>query len=179
MKEVRRNQGQFRATIFWRDVREVGVAAFLTWLFLHWGIRDHDWSLDLVAFGCFFVGAFIVVDRLIQHQHRPVMNDSLHACIESSLHQVNHQIWLLKNVFWWYLLPIETRPRRFHREASVAGTPCRTANDDRLAGLCVVLRRNVLGHLLAEPVRRAEKFGTAPAGTGNAAGRNRNRDRQI
>jgi 4-hydroxybenzoate polyprenyltransferase len=22
------------------------------------------------------------------------------------LFQVNHQIWLLKNVFWWYLLPI-------------------------------------------------------------------------
>ena len=20
--------------------------------------------------------------------------------------QVNHQIWLLKNIFWWYLLPI-------------------------------------------------------------------------
>jgi CubicO group peptidase (beta-lactamase class C family) len=108
MKEVRHNQGQFRGTIFWRDVREVGVAAFLTWLFLHWGIRDQDWSLDLLALGCFFVGTFIVVDRLIQHQRRPVMNDSLHACIELSLAQVNHQIWLLKNVFWWYLLPIET-----------------------------------------------------------------------
>jgi CubicO group peptidase (beta-lactamase class C family) len=108
MKEVRRNQRQFRGTIFWRDVREVSVAAFLTWLFLHWGICDHDWSLCLVASGCFFVGAFIVVDRLIQHQRRPMMNDSLHGCIASSLHQVSHQIWLLKNVFWWYLLPIET-----------------------------------------------------------------------
>jgi CubicO group peptidase (beta-lactamase class C family) len=108
MKEVRRNQGQFRGTIFWRDVREVGVAAFLTWLFLHWGIRDHNWSLYPVAFGCFFVGAFIVVDRLIQHQRRPMMNDSLHGCIESSLTHINHQIWLLKNVFWWYLLPIES-----------------------------------------------------------------------
>ena len=37
-----------------------------------------------------------------------MMNDSLHGCIASSLHQVSHQIWLLKNVFWWYLLPIET-----------------------------------------------------------------------
>jgi len=75
---------------------------------LRWGIRDHDWSLYLLAFGCFFVGAFIVVDRLIRHRHRPVLNDSLHACVESSLSQVSHQIWLLKNVFWWYLLPIET-----------------------------------------------------------------------
>jgi CubicO group peptidase (beta-lactamase class C family) len=107
MKEVRRNQRQFRATIFWRDVREVGVAAFLIWLFLHWGIRDHNWSLYLVAFSCFFVGAFIIVDRLIQYQRRPVVSENLLTCAESSLAQVNHQIWLLKNVFWWYLLPIE------------------------------------------------------------------------
>ncbi|MGB7746079.1 MAG: RNA polymerase sigma factor [Verrucomicrobiia bacterium] len=25
---------------------------------------------------------------------------------EASLIQVNHQIWLLKNIFWWYLLPV-------------------------------------------------------------------------
>ena len=26
--------------------------------------------------------------------------------MESSLAQVEHQIWLLRNVFWWYLLPL-------------------------------------------------------------------------
>jgi hypothetical protein len=45
LKEVRRNQQHFRATIFWRDAREVGVAAFLTWLFLRWAVRDGEWSL--------------------------------------------------------------------------------------------------------------------------------------
>ncbi len=107
MKEVRHNQRQFLGTIFWRDVREVGTAAFLTWLFFHWGLRDHDWSMDLLAMGCFFVGSFIVVDRLLQYRRRPKMNDSLHAWVESSLSQVSHQIWLLKNVFWWYSLPID------------------------------------------------------------------------
>ena len=43
---------------------------------------------------------------LLQRRKQPVSNDSLKTCIESSLLQVNHQIWLLKNVFWWYLLPI-------------------------------------------------------------------------
>ena len=81
MKEVRRNQGQFRRTIFWRDAREVGVAAFLTWLFLRRGIHDHDWSLYLVAFGCFFVGTFIVVDRLIRHQRRPAFTNGLSQTI--------------------------------------------------------------------------------------------------
>jgi membrane protein YdbS with pleckstrin-like domain len=26
--------------------------------------------------------------------------------VESSLAQVEHQIWLLRNVLWWYLLPL-------------------------------------------------------------------------
>jgi CubicO group peptidase (beta-lactamase class C family) len=27
------------------------------------------------------------------------------SCIKNSLTQVEHQIWLLRNIFWWYLLP--------------------------------------------------------------------------
>jgi len=105
LKEVRRNQRNFRATIFWRDAREVGVAALMTWLFLHWAIRDRVWPLYLLALACFGVGAFMVVDRLMQRRKQPALNVSLKACVESSLFQVNHQIWLLKNVLWWYLLP--------------------------------------------------------------------------
>ncbi|MEJ0090971.1 MAG: hypothetical protein WDM80_14665 [Limisphaerales bacterium] len=108
MKEVRRNQQQFWRTIFWRDAREVGVAALLTWLFLDRAIRHHDWSLYPLSLDCLFVGVYIVVDRWIQHRRRPVMNDAIQSCIQSSLAQVNHQIWLLKNIFWWYLLPIES-----------------------------------------------------------------------
>ena len=106
LNEVRRNQRQFRATIFWRDVREVGACAVMAVGFWVWGIRWQWWSLYLLSFGCFFVGAFFLVDRRIQKRKQPVKNDSLQACIQNSLFQVNHQIWLLKNVFWWYLLPI-------------------------------------------------------------------------
>jgi hypothetical protein len=107
MKEVRRNQLQFRATIFWRDVREAGGSAIMAWLFLHWAIRDREWALYLLSFCCLAVGAFFLVDRWIQRRKRPAMNESLQACIEASLCQVDHQIWLLKNVFWWYLLPFQ------------------------------------------------------------------------
>ena len=106
LKEVRRNQQQFRTTIYSRDVREVGVCALMTALFLGWGLRWHWWSLYLLSFCCFFVGAFFLVDRLLQRRKQPVRNDPLQACIQDSLLQVNHQIWLLKNIFWWYLLPI-------------------------------------------------------------------------
>jgi hypothetical protein len=130
LKEVRRKQKQFRATILWRDVREVGVAAFMTWLFLHWAIRDREWSLYLLALACFGVGTFMLADRWLQRKKRPITNDSVRACIEASLVQVNHQIWQLKNVFWWYLLPIQVGL------AALIGSVLWQA---RLAGLAVIM----------------------------------------
>jgi len=52
------------------------------------------------------VGVYIIVDRLAQKKTQPAFNGTLKGCIEASLAQVNHQIWLLKNIFWWYLLPL-------------------------------------------------------------------------
>jgi len=106
LKLVRRDQKQFWRTILWRDMREVGVAYFLTWYFFHRGLHNHAWTDCLVGFACFGVGSFMVVDRLLQRRKQPATSDSLTACVEASLHQVNHQIWLLRNVFWWYLLPL-------------------------------------------------------------------------
>jgi len=106
LKEVRRNQQHFRATIFWRDVREIGAAVLLALYFAHRGLRNGDWTDCLVGLSCLGVGLFMVVDRLRQRKKKPATNDSLRAWVETSLHQVNHQIWLLRNVFWWYLLPI-------------------------------------------------------------------------
>jgi hypothetical protein len=105
LKEVRRNQQQFWATIFWRDVREVGVAFLGTLFFSYHGLRHHDWTDFLVGFACFGVGAFMVIDRLLQRKKQPAQNDSIKDCVQSSLHQVNHQIWLLRNILWNYLLP--------------------------------------------------------------------------
>src|ERR1019366_5091718 len=106
LKEVRRNERSFLTTILWRDVREVGVAFLLTWYFTQRGLRNDAWTDCLVGLACFGVGAFMLVDRLLQRRKKPVASDSLVACIEVSLGEVNHQIWLLKNVFWWYLLPL-------------------------------------------------------------------------
>jgi phosphoglycerol transferase MdoB-like AlkP superfamily enzyme len=105
LKEVRHNQRQFRATIFWRDTREVGVAILLTAFFLYQGIRHPDWTFYLLAFAALGVSTFIVVDRWIQRKKKPVSSETLKTCVETSLAEVNHQIWLLQNVFWWYLLP--------------------------------------------------------------------------
>ena len=104
-KEVKRNKSYFEAMVFWRDVREVGVGLGLVVFFLYFGIKDDVWPLYLLSYLCLFVSLFIVIDRICFKKSKPHKEDSLRDCVENSVAEVNHQIWLLRNVFWWYLLP--------------------------------------------------------------------------
>ena len=105
LKEVQRNKESFESSIFWRDVREAGGSLVMAVFFLYQGIKGNSWSLCLPGLACIFVGVFMIADRIIQKKKQPKPGDSLTDCIEISLAQVQHQIWLLKNVLWWYLLP--------------------------------------------------------------------------
>ena len=105
LKEVRRNKQYFEYLIFWRDTREVFAALIGVVLLLCFAIKFDLWSLYPVILLTLFVAVFLVIDRTIQKRNRPAVNDSLLACVECSFAQVEHQIWLLKNVLWWYLLP--------------------------------------------------------------------------
>ncbi len=105
LKEVQRNKRYFESAIFWRDVREVGVAFLMFLFFLYFGLKMKIWSLHATALLTLSVGVFMVVDRIIQKRKRPELTGALMGYIENSLAQVVHQIWLLKNVLWWYLLP--------------------------------------------------------------------------
>jgi len=106
LREVRRNQRHFQTMIFWRDVREVGVSTLLAVYFAWRGWHHQRWTDELVALVCLGIGAFMLVDRWRQRGQRPVANDPLKASVTHSLHEMTHQIWLLKNVLWWYLLPL-------------------------------------------------------------------------
>jgi hypothetical protein len=92
---------------FFADMFIVAVEAILVPWFLYSAIRFHDWANYLMASACFFIGVFILVDRWIQRRKRPLTNDSLASCIKSSLVEVKHEIWRSKNIFWWYVLPLE------------------------------------------------------------------------
>jgi hypothetical protein len=105
LREVKRNKEHFESTIFWRDVREAGGSFVLAAFFLYQGTKLNQWSLYLPALACIFVGVFMVVDRFIQKGKLPKPSDPLAGCIKISLAQVEHQIWLLRNILWWYLLP--------------------------------------------------------------------------
>src|SRR5215469_7649800 len=96
LDEVRRNQKQFHWMILGRDLTEVAVAAVLVPIFTYWGWKG-QWTSYLVAFGGFVVGAYFLVDRWQQRKKAPDLHGSLKDSVVTSLAEVNHQIWLLKN----------------------------------------------------------------------------------
>jgi len=106
LKEMQRSQGSFRATIFWRDFREVAVGVLMLPLWFYLGHRlSLPWTWYLGVPAITWVILFIVVDRIRHKQQPSEPGEPLVDCVKVSLTQVEHQIWLLRNVFWWYLLP--------------------------------------------------------------------------
>ena len=107
LQMVRRNQRSFTSTIFWRDVREVGVAFLMVPLWLYMGVNSAlPWTWYLTVPALVWIGGFMLVDRLWHKRHTSGPGEPLRLRVESSLSQVEHQIWLLRNIFWWYLLPL-------------------------------------------------------------------------
>jgi hypothetical protein len=106
LNEVRHNERNFRRTVFWRDTREVGVSLVMVPVWIWLGLKHAlPWTWYLCIPALLWIAGFMVVDRMNQKQRQPRPGDPLRERIESSLAQVEHQIWLLRNVFWWYLLP--------------------------------------------------------------------------
>jgi len=106
LTEVQRSQGNFRTMIFWRDFREVGVGLLMVPVWIAMGILlslPWAWYLGVPAF--IWVAVYILVDRIRYKQKPSEPGEPLVKSATESLTQVEHQIWLLRNVFWWYILP--------------------------------------------------------------------------
>lgn len=107
MSNVCRDQQAFASIIFWRDVREVGVSLVLIPVWIVMGVAlKLPWAWYLVIPGLVWIAAFMLIDRRRQRRKRPERAESLRRHVEDSLAEVEHQIWLLRNVFWWYLVPM-------------------------------------------------------------------------
>ena len=107
LKELRRDDLRFGATIFWRDVREIGVAVLMVPLWFYLGMKHRlPWTWYLAVPGMLWIAGYLLVARMLQRRRTPRPGDPLRQCVASSLAQVEHQIWLLRNVVWWYLLPL-------------------------------------------------------------------------
>jgi hypothetical protein len=106
LKEVRSNQRTFRALIFWRDFREVVVGLVLIPVWFCLGLTlSLPWTWWLTVPVLLWMIGFMLVYRR-RHMPKPVEPDQpLLASVKNSLSELEAQIWLLRNIFWWYLLP--------------------------------------------------------------------------
>ena len=103
---VERSRQSFRTTIFWRDFQEVGIGLAMIPLWFYLGIRHSSpWTWYLTVPALLWVVGFILFDRRRHGRKSSEPGDPLISGVKDSLAQVEHQIWLLRNVFWWYLLP--------------------------------------------------------------------------
>lgn len=106
-KEVRREEAQMRRVLLRRDAGEVATCLILVPLFLFAGLwRDLPWTWYLGIPAALFVATFMLVDRVIQKRRQRRFGNTLRECLDRSIMEVEHQIKLLRNVFWWYLLPV-------------------------------------------------------------------------
>lgn len=107
LSDVRHDQKAFAVMILLRDAREIGVTLVLIPVWLVLGAKlNLPWTWYLAIPGMLWIDAFLLIHRLRQNRKRPEPGESLRRHVEDSLAQVEHQIWLLRNVFWWYLFPL-------------------------------------------------------------------------
>ena len=105
-KEVERSQQGFHSIIFWRDVREVGGALLMVpvWLVMgFWMSLPWTWYLTVVAF--VWVACFMLINRRLYPQRPGEPGEPLVFYVNEAASQVGNQIWMLRHVYWWYVLP--------------------------------------------------------------------------
>ena len=118
LKEVKRNEQNFDAMIFWRDFREVGIALVMVALWLYLGVKGAlPWTWYLTVPVLLWVAGFMLVDRK-RHQRLPSEGEPLRRHVEGSLAEVEHQIGLLRSVHWWALLPMTLAMLAFFGQAA-------------------------------------------------------------
>jgi hypothetical protein len=107
LNAVQRKQQEFQAMIFGRDCLEVGTTLLMLPLWVYMGYAlSLPWSWYLSIPAMIWVDGFILVNRK-RHPKKPVEpGQPLLESVKESLAQVENQIGMLRNVFWWYLLPL-------------------------------------------------------------------------
>lgn len=108
---VRDKSRAFSRTILWRDLREVAACGLV--MFIFGGIAAEAtaegapaWPAQLAVALTFGVAAFLLIDRWLARRRFVPRGEAVLVEIERAADAVRHQVWLLRNVHWWYLLPL-------------------------------------------------------------------------
>lgn len=107
LQEVRRKQREFRAIVSSGDVGVIGILLLLLPVWIYLGVTTASpwtWYLMVPAFA--WIIAFILGGRARNKRRPDAPGEPLLGCVIESLALVEHQIWSMRNVFWWYLLPM-------------------------------------------------------------------------
>lgn len=127
LNQVRADSRRFSRMIFWRDVREVVASLLIAFVFgsVAWAAHSEgaiSWPAWISAALGLGVGVYFLIDRLIMHRRARPQGDVLCVEIDRAADSVRHQIWLLRNMFWWYMLPIILSTLFFALQVTI-GTP--------------------------------------------------------
>jgi hypothetical protein len=107
LREVQRNHRSFLRTVFWRDVRELGVAAILVPVWIYLGLRSSlPWTWYLMVPAMFWIVGYLTVDRQRHRRRAAGATSPIREHVQDSLAEIEHQIGLLRSIGWWYLLPL-------------------------------------------------------------------------
>ncbi|MEQ9460764.1 MAG: hypothetical protein RIG82_07425 [Phycisphaeraceae bacterium] len=108
LREVRRNQRYLDAMLRARDYREVGVGLLLipVWFGMTLLLDETLWTWYLGIPGFLWLVVFMLVFRLRYGKSRVQADDALVDQVKEALRQVEDQMWLLRHVLWWYILPL-------------------------------------------------------------------------
>lgn len=107
LEEVRRNEREFRATVSWGDFGVIGILLLLLPVWIYLGVTTASpWTWYLMVPALVWIIAFILGGRARQKPRRNAPGEPLVVCVIESLALVEHQIWSMRNIFWWYLLPM-------------------------------------------------------------------------
>ncbi len=115
LKQLETKRSKIDRKLFWRDSLEIGIGAIIILYWLWKAIYPtiaHDNSL-LSNWNYFASAAIIgavlsvfIIGRKRQSRREEEFDESISGTLRKFISQIDYQITLLRNVVWWYLLPI-------------------------------------------------------------------------
>jgi hypothetical protein len=84
LREVQHNQQHFNAIIFWRDVREVGVALLLVPVTFYLGAKQSSpWTRYSAVPALLWIAGYMLVDRMRHNRRQPEPDEPLRQGVQS------------------------------------------------------------------------------------------------
>jgi hypothetical protein len=111
LDSIREKQKHHTRSIWLRNIREGWVTILAAVYFVCSVESDVESRLQLWPFYSamailFGIGVFRVIDNRRQKRRGLEYEDSSFSFVECSLQNIKHRIWLLENIFWWWILPV-------------------------------------------------------------------------